>query len=454
MILIIDDNQAVLASLKLLLKNEGWDCAAVKKPHTALEFVREQKPELVLLDMNFSLETTGEEGLDLLQQILAIDPSLAVILITGWATIELAIKGMRAGARDFISKPWDNDQLVQSIKTALALTAFQAQTTTRKELDQQYNFGHIVGEDPAFMKILQTVGRVANTDASILILGESGTGKELIAEAIHQNSRRAEEAFVKVNLGGISTTLFESELFGHKKGAYTDARYDRKGRFELANKGTIFLDEIGELELSSQVKLLRVLQDRSFEVLGSSESKRVDVRIISATNKDVAEMVPEGLFREDLYYRINLISIRLPSLRERSSDIPLLVDFYIRNLQQIYQRPALNVSKKALKWLTQYEFPGNIRQLKNLVERTVLMSSSDTLEAEDFQSQLGTPVRRKSDDALPEVGSMSLDEIEKQMILKAMAHHSGKVGKVAEALGLSRNALYRRLEKYGIQNEA
>ncbi|MEL6592114.1 MAG: sigma-54 dependent transcriptional regulator [Bacteroidota bacterium] len=454
MILIIDDNQAVLASLKLLLKNEGWECAAVKKPHTALEFVREQKPELVLLDMNFSLETSGEEGLDLLQQILAIDPGLPVILITGWATIELAIRGMRAGARDFISKPWDNDQLVQSIKTALALTAFQAQTSTRKELDQQYNFGHIVGEDPAFMKILQTVGRVANTDASILILGESGTGKELIAEAIHQNSRRNDEAFVKVNLGGISTTLFESELFGHKKGAYTDARYDRKGRFELANKGTIFLDEIGELSLASQVKLLRVLQDRSFEVLGSSESKRVDVRIISATNKDVAEMVSEGLFREDLYYRINLISIRLPSLRERPSDIPLLVDFYLRNLQQIYQRPGLQVSKKALKWLKQYEFPGNIRQLKNLVERTVLMSSSDTLEAEDFQAQLGTPVRRKSDDALPEVGSMSLDEMEKQMILKAMAHHSGKVGKVAEALGLSRNALYRRLEKYGIQNEA
>lgn len=453
MILIIDDDQAVLASLKLLLKNQGWDCAAVKKPHTALDFIRENKPELILLDMNFSLETTGEEGLSLLKKIMALDPGIPVILITGWATIELAIEGMRIGARDFISKPWSNDHLVKSIKTLLTLSGFQPQTGTRKELDKKYDFGHIVGEDPAFMKILETVGRVADTDASILILGESGTGKELIAEAVHRNSRRQGEAFVKVNLGGISTSLFESELFGHKKGAFTDARYDRKGRFELADKGTIFLDEIGELDLSSQVKLLRVLQDRSFEVLGSSDNKKVDVRIISATNRNLAEMVGEDLFREDLFYRINLISIRLPALRERPSDIPLLVDFYVHNLKQIYQRPGIQVTDKAMQWLEKYPFPGNIRQLKNLVERTVLISTSNVLEAEDFQLQLGNPVRKKNAGGLPEVGSMSLEEMEKEMILKAMAHHSGKISKVAESLGLSRNALYRRLEKYNIPHD-
>lgn len=453
MILIIDDDQAVLASLKLLLKNQGLDCAAVKKPHTALDFIRENKVDLVLLDMNFSLETSGEEGLDLLGKILSLDPGMPVILITGWATIELAMKGMRAGARDFLSKPWSNEQLLQSIQTALALKGFQAQSNSRKELDAKYNFGHIVGEDPGFLKILETIGRVAATDASILILGESGTGKELIAEAVHQNSRRQGEAFVKVNLGGISTTLFESELFGHKKGAFTDARFDRKGRFELADGGTIFLDEIGELDLASQVKLLRVLQDRSFEILGSSDNKKVDVRIISATNRKLADMVAEGLFREDLFYRINLITIRLPALRERPGDIPLLVDFYIQNLKQIYQRPGISASKEALDWLSQYSFPGNIRQLKNLVERTVLMSAGDVLEAEDFQAHLGRPVRRKQEGSLPEVGSMSLEEMEKEMIVKAMSHHSGKISKVAQSLGLSRNALYRRLEKYGIEYE-
>lgn len=453
MILIIDDDQAVLASVKLLLKNQGWDCAAVKKPHTALDFIRENKVDLIILDMNFSLETSGEEGMALLKKILAFDPSMPVILITGWATIELAIAGMRAGARDFISKPWSNDQMLASIKTALALKGFQAQSSSRKELDEKYDFGHIVGEDPGFMKILETIGRVANTEASILILGESGTGKELIAEAVHQNSKRQSEAFVKVNLGGISTTLFESELFGHKKGAFTDARYDRKGRFEMADGGTIFLDEIGELDLASQVKLLRVLQDRSFEVLGSSVNQRVNVRIISATNRNLAEMVSEGMFREDLFYRINLITIRLPALRERASDIPLLVEYYLKNLRQIYQRPGLQVSEAAMNWLEQYSFPGNIRQLKNLVERTVLMSPEDHLEIDDFKDQLGAPARRKNEGGLPEVGSMSLEEMEKEMILKAMTYHSGKISKVAQALGLSRNALYRRLEKYQIPHE-
>ena len=304
------------------------------------------------------------------------------------------------------------------------------------------------------LQILGTIGRIAATDASVLIMGESGTGKELIAEAIHQNSQRAKRPFVKVNLGGISTSLFESEMFGHIRGAFTDARYDRTGRFELANRGTIFLDEIGELDLSSQVKLLRVLQDRTFEILGSSKTKTLDVRVVCATNRNLEEMVAKGTFREDLLYRINLITIQLPSLRQRPDDIPLLVDFFVNNLRSIYSRPHLEVSREALKWLKQLNLPGNIRQLKNLVERTILVSNNDILEVADFEQNY-QPQSRPSDlispkSSLPDVGSMTLEEMEIQMIRRAMEFHRGKVARVAKALGLTRSALYRRLEKYSI----
>ncbi|MCB0639641.1 MAG: sigma-54-dependent Fis family transcriptional regulator, partial [Lewinella sp.] len=266
MILIVDDDSAVRASLALLLKKEGFTTHGVSNPVEALDFLRGNEPELVLLDMNFSLGTSGEEGLGLLQSIRQRQPQTPVILITGWATVNLAVEGMKLGARDFINKPWDNEYLVQSIRTVLDLSQLQEQRVGRKKLDSQYDFGHIIGQDPAYLRVLETVGRVAATDASVLIMGESGTGKELIAEAVHQNSQRRTRPFVKVNLGGISSSLFESELFGHVRGAYTDARSDRTGRFEMANTGTIFLDEIGDLDLSSQVKLLRVLQDRTYEV--------------------------------------------------------------------------------------------------------------------------------------------------------------------------------------------
>ena len=374
-----------------------------------------------------------------------------MILITGWATLELAIQGMKAGAKDFLSKPWTNEVLLQAIRTALAVPEGEVQSLSRRKLDEQYDFSHIIGEDPKFLQVLSTIGRVASTDASVLVLGESGTGKELIAEAIHQNSHRQGGSFVKVNLGGISASLFESEMFGHKRGAFTDARYDRKGRFETAHKGTIFLDELGELELASQVKLLRVLQDRTFEVLGSSRTQSVDIRVISATNRNLAEMVRSGQFREDLFYRINLITVYLPALRERPGDIPLLVNHYVNNLKTIYQRPGITVTKEALKWLRNFDFPGNIRQLKNLVERTVLISPNEELTAEDFinnLSPMSQPTADKSD--LPAVGSITLDEMEKEMILKAMTHHNNRISKVAKSLGLTRSALYRRLEKYQI----
>jgi two-component system NtrC family response regulator len=468
MILIVDDDIAVRTSLSLLMRKEKFDVATAQTPEEALIHLTENVIELVLLDMNFSNDTSGNDGLNLLAQIRQQDAHVPVILITGWATIDLAVKGMKIGAADFISKPWQNTHLMQSVRTALALREANGQTPkevnpaqrsapssiSRRQLDRQYDFGQIIGQSESMLQILGTIGRIATTDASVLIMGESGTGKELIAEAIHQNSQRAKRPFVKVNLGGISTSLFESEMFGHIRGAFTDARYDRTGRFELANRGTIFLDEIGELDLSSQVKLLRVLQDRTFEILGSSKTKTLDVRVVCATNRNLEEMVAKGTFREDLLYRINLITIQLPSLRQRPDDIPLLVDFFVNNLRSIYSRPHLEISRDALKWLKQLNLPGNIRQLKNLVERTILVSNNDVLEVADFEQNY-QPKSRPSDlistkSPLPDVGSMTLEEMEIQMIRRAMEFHRGKVARVAKALGLTRSALYRRLEKYSI----
>ena len=450
MILVIDDDKAVRTSLLLLLQQEKYAVKDVTSPNEALAWLNHNTPSLVILDLNFSLETSGDEGMQLLKKIRKLHPIAPVILITGWATIELAVKGMKAGANDFVNKPWNNDHLLQSVKTLLNLQERKKEKLNRVKLDGRYHFQHIIGEDPKILSILETIGRIAPTDASVLITGESGTGKELVAESIHQNSLRNNKPFVKVNLGGISTSLFESEMFGHVRGAFTDAKTERTGRFEMANKGTIFLDEIGDLDMGSQVKLLRVLQDRTYEVLGSSRPKTVDVRVICATNRNLAEMVAEGTFREDLLYRINLISIHLPPLRERTGDIPLLINFFTENLSEIYNRPGLTVSRSAVKWLQQLQLPGNIRQLKNLVERTILVSKKDVLEEEDFVPQLESALRKKDQLKLPEVGNFTLEEMEIQMIRKAMGFHNMRISKVAKSLGITRSALYRRLEKYNI----
>ncbi|MBL7814180.1 MAG: sigma-54-dependent Fis family transcriptional regulator [Saprospiraceae bacterium] len=448
MILIIDDDIAVRTSLSLMLKQAKLEVASAATPTDAFDILRQQTIGLVILDMNFSNNTTGDDGLKMLDIIKKRYPSVSVILITGWATIDLAVKGMKLGASDFINKPWQNAHLLQSVKTILNLSEkVTPSVNTRKKLDAQFDFSHIIGEDPAFLSILETIGRVAPTDASVLIMGESGTGKELIAEAIHHNSLRNKKPFIKVNLGGVSTSLFESEMFGHIRGAFTDAKFDRMGRFEMANKGTIFLDEIGDLDLSSQVKLLRVLQDRTYEVLGSSRTKTVDVRVVCATNRILEEMVTKNTFREDLLYRINLITLRLPALRERPNDIPLLVHHFLKNMSEIYNRP-LSITPDALKWLKALPLPGNIRQLKNLVERTVLVSPNDKLQLIDFQLQYTPSV--KSNSQLPEVGSMTLEQMEVSMIQRAMAFHKGKISRVAKSLGLTRSALYRRLEKFEI----
>jgi two-component system, NtrC family, response regulator len=313
MILIVDDDPSVTASLALLLKQAGLVSHGADGPAAAVAWLERQPCDLVLQDMNFSRQTTGQEGLSLLGRIKALRPDVPVVLITAWGSIELAVEGMKAGAADFVTKPWTNQQILQTVQTALGLAAAEAsgddRTPTREELDRRFDFGELVGEDPRLLKALQLIGRVAGTDAAVLVTGESGTGKELVADAIHRNSRRSRGPFVKVNLGGISSTLFESEMFGHVKGAFTDARADRKGRFEIADGGTIFLDEIGDLDPASQVKMLRVLQDRSFEVLGSSQRRIADVRVVSATNRSLADMVARGEFREDLLYRINLTTV-------------------------------------------------------------------------------------------------------------------------------------------------
>jgi DNA-binding NtrC family response regulator len=450
MILIIDDDIAVRTSLVLLLKNEGYDVMSAAAPAEALSIVRKHQPQLIILDLNFSIETSGEEGIELLGKIKEINSLIPVILITGWGSIELAVKGMKMGASDFINKPWDNSHLLQAVKTSLDLKTPKAKSPSRKQLDSQYDFQQIIGEDPRMLEILETIGRVAPTDASILVMGESGTGKELIAEAVHQNSLRRNKPFIKVNLGGISTSLFESEMFGHIRGAFTDARFDRMGRFEMANKGTIFLDETGDLDPGSQVKLLRVLQDRTYEVLGSSRTKTVDVRVVCATNKNLNELVQKGGFREDLLYRINLITVYLPALRERPGDIPLLANYFIRNLKEIYNRPNLSITPRAMKWLKQLPLPGNIRQLKNLVERSVLVSRNDQLDIEDIQAQVETSPLKKGNIQMPGVGAVTLEEMEVQMIKQALDYHHNKISKTAKSLGLTRSSLYRRLDKYAI----
>ena len=458
MFLIVDDDLAIRTSLKLLLKQAGYPAQAVATPAEALAVVRETPPRLVLMDMNFSLATTGADGLALLREVKAVAPQVPVILITGWGSISLAVEGMKAGAAEFITKPWHNEALLQTMRTVLAVHEAPAETEPaeaparqRRQLDQQFQLKDIVGQDAQLLHVLRQVGQVAATDAAVLIEGESGTGKELIAEAIHRNSQRKNQAFVKVNLGGISSSLFESEMFGHRRGAFTDAKTDRVGRFELANGGTIFLDEIGELELTSQVKLLRVLQDRTYEVLGDSKPRRLDIRVIAATNRNLAEMVAQGRFREDLFYRINLISVRLPALRERASDIPLLTQHFVDKLRATYQRPALKVSTRALHWLREQPLPGNIRELKNLVERAVLVSGKEELGPDDFQENvLRLPIPSSPQSALPTPGTMTLEELEAQMIRQSLAHYEGNISRVAKALGLSRGALYRRFEKHGI----
>ena len=447
MILIIDDDSAVRSSLSFMLKRAGYEAQVVPGPREAIEVVRTVAPDLILMDMNFTLSTTGEEGLTLLKQVKVFRPDTPVILMTAWGSIQLAVQGMQAGAFDFIPKPWNNAALLQRIETALELSTAPKETT--QEQNDAFNRNHIIGRSQGLTDVLNTIARIAKTNASVLITGESGTGKELIAEAIHINSQRAKHPFVKVNLGGISQSLFESEMFGHKKGAFTDASADRPGRFDMADKGPRVLDELGDLDLSCQVKLLRVLQDQTFEVLGDSRPRKTDIRVVSATNADLRKMVNERTFREDLFYRINLITVKLPALRERREDIPLLVRHFADRQAETNGLPRTEFSADAMQFLSRLPYPGNIRELKNLVERTILVSGKPTLDASDFDAQYIRHNDQKAAESTSFIG-MTLDEIERQTILQALERHKGNLSQVAMALGISRAALYRRIEKHNI----
>lgn len=459
MILIVDDDRGIRTSLRLLLERNGYEVAEAKNKQEAMNIVWNQPPELILMDMNFSPMTTGEEGLQLLRQVKETNPLIPVILMTAWGSIELAVRGMKTGASDFITKPWNNSLLLRRIETTLRLSARQATADGRipssfplsspQAVASSLPSPAIIGRSPQLLKVMETISLIAPTNASVLITGESGTGKELIAQALHQQSQRAKKPFVKVNLGGMSQSLFESEMFGYRKGAFTGAVGDRKGRFEMADGGTIFLDEIGDLDMGSQVKLLRVLQEQTFEPLGTSKPLQVDVRVVSATNAPLQQLIQEGRFREDLFYRINLISVHLPALRERPEDIPLLVNHFTRQAAKANALPMADIADDAIDYLRTLTYPGNIRQLKNLVERTVLISRRQQLTRRDFERQvaldpqLSAPVTH---------GMGTLDEQERDAIVRMLEQHNNNISRVAEALGISRGALYRRMEKYNIKS--
>lgn len=440
MILIVDDDNSVRVSLKLLLKRNGYEVTTASSPAEAIAFVRGARPDLVVMDMNFSRSTTGEEGLILLKQIKVFHPDVPVILITAWGNIPLAVEGIRAGAFDFITKPWDNYTLLGRITTAISLSS-----ENKSDTSVSFDRSAIIGRDPKLLSVLDTIERVAPTNAPVLILGENGTGKELIAEALHKNSQRRNGPMVKVNLGGLSQSLFESEMFGYRKGAFTGAVTDREGRFAAAEGGTIFLDEIGDLDINSQVKLLRVLQEHTYEPLGDTRTRRADVRVVCATNADLTEMLHKGTFREDLFYRINLITVTLPPLRERRDDIPLLVEHLLKKACAAAGRNIPEVTPEAMELLKQQPWPGNIRQLSNIVERTLLVTTGDVLDARHFQAHGLMP----DDKTGASVGR--LKSAEKIAIENALTDSGGNLTRAAAMLGITRQTLYRRMAKYNIK---
>ncbi len=452
-LLIVDDDRDVLLAAKLFLKQHINFVHTEENPENIPDLIRNDKYDLVLLDMNFSRDaTSGKEGFHWLNKILELDPAITVILITGYGDIELAVQGIKEGATNFLLKPWDNKKLLATITTSLQLKKSKVELSDIKTKQKQgagindISSKTLIGQSPAMMKVMATVEKVAITDANVLILGENGTGKELIARAIHDHSRRSGEVFVSVDLGAISETLFESELFGFKKGAFTDAKEDRAGRFEAANKGTIFLDEIGNLSLSLQSKLLSVIQNRKVVRLGTNSEIPIDVRLICATNMPLHQMVAENKFRQDLLYRINTVEVHVPSLRERFEDIPLLIDHFLEIYCNKYKMPTKRVSPAALKRLEVHAWPGNIRELQHAVERAVIMSESNILEPDDF---FLSKIEERREDAI-KTTSMNLEETEKMLIRKVIDKHGGNISKAAKELGLTRASLYRRIEKYGL----
>jgi len=449
-VLIADDQQDIRESLRLLLKNEGFETQLAASPAEVLAAVEAREFDAVLMDLNYTRDTTsGQEGLDLLSRIQSLDGSLPVIVMTAWSSIELAVEAMRLGARDFLQKPWENARLLTILKTQIDLrNALRRATQLEAEnrLLSAESRPTLIAESPAMQPVLNLLSRIGPSDANVLITGEHGTGKEVIARTLHALSPRSSRPMVTVNAGGLSSGVFESELFGHVKGAFTDARTDRIGRFEIADAGTLFLDEIANVPLNLQSKLLRVLETGEFERVGSSHTRRVNVRVLAATNVDVNAEVAAGRFREDLLFRLNTIEIRLPSLRERQGDIELLANHFLRTYTERYRKKISGFDAAAMQSLREHPWPGNVRELDHAIERAVLLSSGPAVRSMDLG--LRAPASAAGSLRLDE---MNLEEVEKHLIQRMLHRHGGNVSKAASALGLSRSALYRRLEKFGLE---
>lgn len=447
-VLIADDQQDVLEALRLLLKGEGFALELATSPKAVLSAVEQTEFDAALIDLNYTRDTTsGQEGLDLLAAIQRIDSSLPVIVMTAWGSVEVAVEAMRRGARDFIQKPWDNARLLAIVRTQIELSE-ALRRSQRLEAENKLLRAEgrplMIAEAPSMRPVLELITRVGPSDANVLVTGEPGTGKEVVARTIHAISERAQRPLVTVNAGGLAEGVFESELFGHVKGAFTDARTDRVGRFELADTGTLFLDEIANVPFNLQSKLLRVLEIGELERVGSSKTKRVDVRVISATNANLTEEVAENRFREDLLFRLNTIEIHLPPLRERKEDIPLLAAHFLNNYAQRYRKKLSGFDQPAMQALLEHRWQGNVRELNHVVERAVLMTQDHQIKIGDLALRSGAaqgPARLED---------MSLEEVEAFLIKKALARYEGNVSQAASALGLSRSALYRRLQRYGL----
>ncbi|MCY1018728.1 sigma-54-dependent transcriptional regulator [Pyxidicoccus sp. MSG2] len=450
-ILVADDQADVLEALRLLLKRDGYSVVTSQSPQGALATLESEDVDLVLMDLNYARDTTsGREGMDLLGRIRAQDAALPVVVMTAWGSVESAVEAMRGGARDYVQKPWDNTRLLATLRTQLELGRALKRSRRLEEENQHLRRGQgglptMVSESRAMQPIRRLIERVAPSGANVLVTGEHGTGKEVVARLLHASSTRADRPFVAVNSGGLSEGVFESELFGHVKGAFTDAKTDRIGCFELADGGTLFLDEIGNMPLSQQAKLLRVLQTGELHPVGSSKTRRVDVRVVSATNVDLSKAVTEGRFREDLLYRLNTVELQLPALRERREDIPLLAAHFLAEHGRRYGRPTMRLSPGALEALLSYAWPGNVRELEHAVERALLMSAGDEVTAEDLL------LKRATREGASRLEEMTLEEVERYLIERALARQEGNVSEAAKGLGLSRSALYRRLQHYGIK---
>ena len=448
-ILIIDDNEDVLFALNLLLKTHCGKVKAMRSPERIVHFMTDFRPDIVLLDMNFTRDTvSGEEGMECLQTILKLDPNAVVVMMTAYADTEKAVQAIKAGATDFVSKPWDNGKLLATLHAAMKLRRSQADAIRLKErvealsAEREEACPELIGESDCMKRVADTVAQIGDTDVNVLLLGENGTGKDVLAHLLLAHSARSAEPFVRIDVGAVPEMLFESELFGHEKGAFTDAHKDKKGRMELANGGTLFLDEVGNLSPAAQAKLLTAIEKKRIVRLGGTQEIPIDVRLVCATNADLHALVRDGAFRQDLFYRINTVEIHIPPLRERGNDIQLLADFFLGKYARKYHKPVKGIDREARAKLQAYPWPGNVRELQHAVERAIVLSHWETLCPDDFL--LYPPAR-----AIGVSPTLNLQQLERQAVERAMQLSGGNMNQAAELLGITRYALYRKLEKLG-----